>query len=122
MMMFDLNKELEKIKNGVDKDELGMILVHNGIVRGTSRKGDGRVISMQLDYDKNRLDKAVKDTLDRQGVKSVVVYINEGLLKVGDDIMYVIVAGDRRANILSPFIELIEQIKTNVVTETEAAV
>ena len=122
MMMFDLNKELEKIKNGVDKDELGMILVHNGIVRGTSRKVDGRVISMQLDYDKNRLDKAVKDTLDRQGVKSVVVYINEGLLKVGDDIMYVIVAGDRRANILSPFIELIEQIKTNVVTETEAAV
>ncbi len=122
MMMFDLNKELEKIKNGVDKDELGMILVHNGIVRGTSRKGDGRVISMQLDYDKDKLDKAVKDTLDRQGVKSVVVYINEGLLKVGDDIMYVIVAGDRRANILSPFIELIEQIKTNVVTEAEAAV
>ncbi len=119
MKMFDLNTELARIKKSIDKDELGMVLVHNGIVRGTSRIGDRSVHSMELSYDKAKLDKAIEKAKRKNGVKDVVVWINEGKLSVGDDIMYVIVAGDRRSNILKPFEELIEDIKGGVVTEKE---
>ncbi len=119
MKTFDLNKELTKIKQTVDKDELGMILVHNGVVRGTSRvKGDS-VSFMELSYDREKLALAIDKTKTARGVKSVVVWINEGKLAVGDDIMYVIVAGDRRSNILKPFEGLIEYIKGYVVIENE---
>ena len=118
--MFDVNSELDKIKSSADRNEIGMILVHNGIVRGTPRNAEGAVDSLSLSYDKNRLQKAIDDTYKKStGVKKVVVWINEGRLSVGEDMMYVIVAGDRRSNILKPFEELIEKIKNNVVEEKE---
>ncbi len=119
MKTFDLNAELKKIKQNTNKDELGMILVHNGIVRGTSRVGNKSVSIMELSFDKEKLSAAIKKAKENKGVKSVVVWINEGELSVGDDIMYVILSGDRRINILKPFEELIENIKSNVVTEKE---
>jgi len=119
MKTFDLNAELKKIKLNTNKDELGMILVHNGIVRGTSRVGKESVSIMELSFDSEKLSEAIEKAKRNSGVKSVVVWINEGRLSVGDDIMYVILAGDRRINILKPFEELIENIKSNVVTEKE---
>ena len=45
--------------------------------------------------------------------------INEGPLKVGDDIMYVLVAGRLRTNVLPTFEELVSKIKREVVSEKE---
>jgi molybdopterin synthase catalytic subunit len=49
----------------------------------------------------------------------VRVWINEGRLTVGDDIMYALVAGDIRENVLSGLQELVRLIKTEVVRERE---
>jgi molybdopterin synthase catalytic subunit len=119
MSIFDLNAELKKIKNNTSKNELGMILIHNGVVRGTSRKENKQVKNMHLTYDKDKLNSAIEKTKSTKGIANVVVWINEGKLEVGDDIMYVIVAGDRRVNILKPFENLIEEIKSSVVIEKE---
>ncbi len=116
---FDLLLEMEQIKKKAGYDELGMILVHNGIVRATPRKGDGRVRAMRLSCDRERLEKLVEKARNREGIVDVVVWINEGVLNVGDDIMYFIVAGDRRSNIMPLFEELIEKIKTEIVVESE---
>ena len=40
-------------------------------------------------------------------------------LKVGDDIMYVLVAGRLRTNVLPTFEELVSKIKREVVSEKE---
>lgn len=118
--MFDLNKELENIKKSVNKNSLGMILVHNGIVRGSPKENGGRVVSLNLKFDEKRLKEIVDAAYkSNSGIKKIVVWINEGVLNVGDDMMYVIVAGDRRINILKPFEDLIESIKKDVVEEKE---
>jgi molybdopterin synthase catalytic subunit len=123
MSMFDLSKEIENIKKTINLDELGMILVHNGIVRGTSKEDNNPVKLMLLSYNKDKLDKLISDIYKKNsGIKRIVVWINEGKLNVGDDMMYVIVAGDRRINILKPFEELIEGIKNQVVQEKETII
>jgi molybdopterin synthase catalytic subunit len=45
--------------------------------------------------------------------------MNEGILKVGDDIMYVLVGGDIRPHVIDALQALVEEIKTKCVTEIE---
>lgn len=109
---------ISDIKRGCPPDMLGMILVHNGIVRATSKHGKS-VAGMKLSYDQAMLDKAVRRFRNMVGIVDIRVWINEGLLKVGDDIMYVCVAGRFRKDILPVFQELITLIKTEIVREEE---
>jgi molybdopterin synthase catalytic subunit len=109
---------LDEIKSGPDSARIGMYLVHNGVVRGTAR--DGSVVTgMDLSYDRGRLGEVIAQVEARPGVVAVRAWINEGALAVGDDIMYALVAGDIRENVLSSLQELVRLIKTEVVTERE---
>ena len=50
---------------------------------------------------------------------SIRAWLNEGTLEVGDDIMYVLVGGDIRPNVIDALQKVVEELKTNCVTETE---
>ena len=113
-----IEKWISDIKRECPPDMLGMILVHNGIVRATSKQGK-LVAGMKLSYDQAMLDKAVRRFRNMEGIVDIRAWINEGLLKVGDDIMYVCVAGRFRKDILPVFQELITLIKTEIVREEE---
>jgi len=113
-----IEKWISDIKRECPPDMLGMILVHNGIVRATSKQGK-LVAGMKLSYDQAMLDKAVRRFKKMEGIVDIRAWINEGLLKVGDDIMYVCVAGRFRKDILPVFQELITLIKTEIVREEE---
>ncbi|MGE4547769.1 MAG: molybdenum cofactor biosynthesis protein MoaE [Desulfurella sp.] len=119
MKMPSINDIVKKIKQESNPENLGMILVHNGIVRKTSKDGSKIVTEMLLSYDKELLDKKIKELKNLPGIVEVLAFINDGRLKVGDDIMLVVVAGDRRSNILKPFEDFIEFIKKNIVREQE---
>lgn len=109
---------LEEIKASPVAPEIGMYLMHNGVVRGTAR--DGSIVSgMDLSYDPVRLEKIVDEIEGRPGVAAVRVWINEGHLGVGDDIMRVIVAGDIRENVFGALQELVRLVKTECVREWE---
>ncbi|NLV73040.1 MAG: molybdenum cofactor biosynthesis protein MoaE [Actinobacteria bacterium] len=109
---------LDEIKSSPDCSRIGMLLMHNGIVRGTAR--DGSVVQgMDLSYDRNRLEQVVAGACSMPGVIAVRVWINEGRLAVGDDIMYVLVAGDIRDHVFNGLKELVRRIKTEVVSEWE---
>lgn len=96
----------------------GMYLCHNGVVRSYSR--DGRpVASMDLSVDHERLDEILATARLMEGVTTVRVWVNEGHLEVGDDIMYVMVGGDIRPNVLEALTAIVAMIKSEVVTETE---
>ncbi len=117
---FNLDEELKKIKQTANPKKLGMILVHNGIVRATSKKENKPVSSLNISYNKEKLQQLIDKTYkENPGIEKIIVKINDGKLNVGDDIMFVIVAGDRRSNILKPFEDLIETIKTKIVEEKE---
>lgn len=110
---------MKDIKTKSPAEGLGMILVHNGIVRATSKKGEP-VRSMVLSYDQNLLQSIVQEYSGKEGIAGIKVWINEGLLKIGDDIMLVLVAGRFRTDVLPVFESLIRDIKTRVVREEES--
>ena len=109
---------IAEVKRGSDFRELGMILIHNGVVRATSKEG-GIVSGMYLTYDKQRLNDLVDEFGKKEGILTVRAWINEGHLKVGDDIMYVLVAGRLRKYVLPALEGLVSRIKQEVVSEKE---
>jgi molybdopterin synthase catalytic subunit len=113
-----IDRWIEEIKRKANSEELGMILVHNGIVRATSKSGKS-VRGMKLSYDKERLDSIVLTLKQKPGVVEIRVWINTGDLQVGDDIMFLAVAGRFRTDVLPVFEELLSVIKREIVTEQE---
>lgn len=113
-----IDKWIAEIKQQADPEELGMILVHNGIVRATSK--DGRVVEgMNLSVDQAMLQDLIKQYSSREGITAVKAWINEGALTIGDTIMFVLVAGRFRTDVLPAFESLISAIKKDVVREKE---
>ncbi|PKQ20315.1 MAG: molybdopterin converting factor [Actinobacteria bacterium HGW-Actinobacteria-6] len=113
-----LDAWLREIKSVGDIAGTGMYLVHNGVVRGTSR--DGRPVSgMILSVDRMRLAELLESARLMEGVTHVRAWVNEGELTIGDDIMYVLVAGDIRDHVFDALGALVRMIKTEVVAEEE---
>jgi molybdopterin synthase catalytic subunit len=113
-----IDQWIKEIKERSDFKDLGMFLVHNGVVRASSK--DGRPVQgMHLSYDKKKLTDLVNELSKRDGVVSVRVWINEGMLRVGDDIMYALVAGKFRTYVFPVLEELVSRIKKEIVSETE---
>jgi molybdopterin synthase catalytic subunit len=113
-----IDQWIKEIKKEAPAEMLGMILSHNGIVRATAKDG-GKVQAMNLSYDKEKLADAVREFKKREGIADIRVWINEGHLKIGDDIMKVCVAGRFRIDVLPVFQEFISMIKNEIVREEE---
>ncbi len=109
---------MKEIKKTCDARSLGMILAHNGIVRATTKNGKP-VKGMKLTYDKAKLESAIGACKMRDGIVDVRVWINEGELQIGDDIMNVCVAGRFRTDVLPALQELLKTIKGEIVREEE---
>jgi molybdopterin synthase catalytic subunit len=118
MSQFDSNEAIQRIKALPEAAGIGMILAHQGIVRGSSRAGEP-VHGMHLAVDRARFREALAEARTWPGVVAVDGWVNEGDLKVGDDIMKVVVAGDIRENVFGALQRLVGVIKREVVTESE---
>jgi molybdopterin synthase catalytic subunit len=110
---------LNAVKLKADPEGLGMILVHNGIVRATSKQGKP-VSGMKLSYDEEKLRTVVSEQKKKDGILDIKVWINRGDLKVGEDIMLLLVAGRFRTDVLPVFESLLSTIKQEIVSERES--
>ena len=121
---------IEKLLKDAKKDKAakkcGMYLVHNGVVRETAKakvrqgkKNAKDVKGMVFSYDDKKVEKAKKKALKMRGIYYINVWLNSGKLKVGDDIMLVLVGGDIRPNVINCLQKLVEEIKTKCVMEIE---
>ena len=108
----------------------GMYLVHNGVVRATPkarvREGasggvekDGSVGSLTFGYDAEKVEQAVEAARKLPGIFYVRVWLNEGELAVGDDIMLVLIGGDIRPHVVDALQTLVGTIKIECVHEVE---
>jgi molybdopterin synthase catalytic subunit len=113
-----IDQWIKDVKMRADFEDLGMILVHNGIVRAVSKDGKP-VKGMHLAYDKKKLSYLLEEFRKRDGIIEIRVWINEGLLKIGDDIMYALVAGKFRTSVIPALEELVSRIKKEIVSEIE---
>ena len=110
---------ISKIKTHPAYDRVGMILCHNGVVRGASR--DGReVTGLRVAVDQKRLAKVIDEHRSRPGILDIQVEIaaDEDLC-VGDDVMMLMVAGDIRENVIDTLTDTLNAIKTTVTAKTE---
>ena len=121
----DVSKWLSEAKKEAAAKECGMFLIHNGVVRITS-KAEARqgiagpaVSRMNFSYDKAGVDSAVGRALQMPGIKLVRVWLADGVLSVGDDIMYVMVGGDIRPHVIDCLNGLVGEIKNKCVREDE---
>ena len=121
-----MDEWLREAKKDPSAKRIGMYLTHNGIVRATARafarEGDtsaAPVSGMAFSYDRERVEAAIADTYKLEGVYYVRVWLNEGELSVGDDIMYILIGGDIRPHTVDALQYLVGRIKTECVTETE---
>lgn len=106
--------------------KIGMYLTHNGIVRESAkdkvRQGATNtkpVVGMFFSYDQDKVNAALADTYKMDGIYYLRVWLNEGELEVGDDIMYVLIGGDIRSHVVDALQYLVGRIKNECVTETE---
>lgn len=113
-----IDEWLKEIKENCDPESLGMILVHNGIVRGTARDGK-QVQGMKLSYNEDALESCVARLKNREGIAAIRVWINSGELSIGDNIMYLLVAGRFRTDVLPVLQELLSTVKNEIVHEEE---
>lgn len=117
---------VEEIKKSPESRGAGMYLIHNGVVRESPKaevregvSGLPRVSAVEIGIDKNRADQAVEEALSLPGIIQIKVWLNEGVLKVGDDIMLVLVCGDIRPNVIAALQKLVGDLKTNCISEKE---
>lgn len=121
-----INQWLKEAKSDPAAIQEGMFLVHNGVVRQTPkakvRQGidDGsKVKGMDFAYDAAMVDAAIAETYKMDGIFHVRVWLNEGRLELGDDIMYVLIGGDIRPHVVDALQFLVGKIKSECVTEIE---
>ena len=113
-----LEEMLARIKAHPRIGEAGMILCHNGIVRGTSRNGKPvRAINVKAHH--VALNSIISEIKTRPGIIEVLVELKEGTLAVGDDIMLVAIAGDIREHVFPALQDLIQRIKQQITEKEE---
>lgn len=114
----DLMKLIGRVKAHPDYGRVGMILCHQGVVRGTARDGSP-VKELTVKADRARLDEIIAEMKRRPGITEVLAEVQEGKLRVGEDIMYVVVAGDLRENCFPVLEDAVNAIKRDVTKKTE---
>ena len=109
-----MDQWLQEAKEDKNAASCGMYLFHNGVVRQTAkasvRQGEKElppVAGLILSYD------------EMPGIYYARVWLNQGELQVGDDMMRVLVGGDIRPRVIDALQALVEEIKLNCVKETE---
>ncbi|WP_461209232.1 molybdenum cofactor biosynthesis protein MoaE [Desulfocurvus sp. DL9XJH121] len=116
----DISKTIAELKTHPDfAKNVGMILVHNGVVRATSRGDGAEVTGVDVRPDHDRIAALCRECEQRPGIWKAMAQAASGPLKPGDDLLFIIVAGDFRENVKPALAELLDRIKSEAVTKTE---
>lgn len=115
-----LDKIVEEIKKRPGFTEnVGMILLHNGVVRGWSRNGSKKVAAVEVFANELKVGEICQTVGAMPGIFAVTAQPMEGRLKPGDDLLYLAVAGDVREHVLAAFEFLLNKIKSEAIEKRE---
>ena len=121
-----MDKWLSEAKADESAKYCGMYLVHNGTVRATPKAKvrenadiQYEVKSMEFSWNADKLREIISEGYTLKGVYYIRAWLNSGILKTGDDIMYVLIGGDIRPNIVDALNHIVGRIKDECVVETE---
>ena len=117
---------LQEAKAHESAPKIGMYLTHNGTVRQTAKAlvrngaaGTQDVTGMEFSYDAEKVEAIIAEAYKLEGIYYIKVWLNEGTLELGDDIMYVLIGGDIRPHVVDALQYLVGRIKNECVVEKE---
>jgi molybdopterin synthase catalytic subunit len=118
----DISATIAKLKQEPGfTQKVGMVLVHNGIVRGWSRADGSAVGEVDVRPDYRRMEELRAEYEQKPGIFRVLVEAREGKLKPGDDLLFIVVAGDLRENVKPVLAELLDRLKAEAIAKKELA-
>jgi len=116
----DITKTIENLKQEPGfAENVGMMLVHNGVVRAWSRADKAKVTGVKVTPNHAKIQEICSEFEKRPGIFRVVAKAREGTLLPGDDLLFLIVAGDIRENVLAAFTDLLNTVKKEGVVKEE---
>ena len=116
----NITEALAELKARPDfAQHVGMTLIHNGTVRAWSRQ-DRRVVSaIEVTPDLAHIERLRQEFLQKDGIYDIIIDAKNGILKPGDDLLYIIVAGDIREHVTPVLAALLDRIKSEAVIKRE---
>ncbi len=116
----DITQKIAELKKRADFSEhVGMILIHNGVVRNWSRNSRAEVTRLEVQPDYQKIEQLRQEFLGHTGIYEIVIDAKSGLFSPGDDLLYIIVAGDIRENVKKVLAELLDKIKAEAIDKKE---
>jgi molybdopterin synthase catalytic subunit len=112
---FTLSELLKAIKERKDFPRAGAIVTFVGVVRGETFDGEN-VTGLELqayEEEANRILGGIcEDLKKREGIVDVQIHHFVGEFSVGEDLVYVVVAGAHRENVFGVLREAVERYKS----------
>lgn len=116
----DMNKTLATLKQEPGfAENVGMTLIHNGSVRAWSRKDHQDVTAVEVTPDLEGIEALRQEYEKKPGIFRVIVDAKSGRLVPGDDLLFIVVAGDIRENVKPVLAELLDRIKAECIRKRE---
>jgi len=109
-----LSDLLDSLKKRPDYHKVGAVALFIGVVRGETKQGES-VKRLQLEaFDEKAdevLEKICKDLKSKKDVVDVQIHHLTGEFELGEDLVYVLVAGGHRQNVFPALHEAVERYK-----------
>ncbi|MFZ5760073.1 MAG: molybdenum cofactor biosynthesis protein MoaE [Thermodesulfobacteriota bacterium] len=100
-------------------ENVGMVLVHNGVVRAWSRQSRETVTALEVTPDHAKIEAIRQELLGRPGIFDIVIEARSGRFQPGDDLLFIIVAGDLRENVKPVLSDLLDRLKAEAISKKE---
>ena len=105
---------IQSVKKHPDYRKVGAMVLFIGVVRGETRKGES-VSRLELEaYDEKGnevLEKICQDLKHKKGIVDVQIHHFTGGFEAGEDLVYVLVAGGHRENVVPIMGKAVERYK-----------
>ncbi len=116
----DISKTIAELKKRPDfNDNVGMILIHNGVVRNWSRQDHSGVSVLETEVNHELVEELRQEYLKKPGIYEIIIETESGSFKPGDDLLFIIVAGDLREHIKPVLSDLLDRVKAEAVAKKE---
>ena len=116
----DISKTIATMKRDpAFAENVGMVLIHNGTVRGWSRGDHSPVSQIEVMADEAKIEQICQEIEQREGIFKVVAEAHSGRMKPGDDLLFLIVAGDIRENVKPALALLLDRVKAEAISKNE---
>jgi molybdopterin synthase catalytic subunit len=109
-----LQDVIESVRKRPDFNKVGAMAIFVGVVRGKTKEGES-VKRLELEaYDEKAdeaLEKICTDLKAKKGIIDVQIHHFTGKFELGEDLVYVIAAGEHRENVFPVLKEAVERYK-----------